>query len=44
MNEQIRKELEHMEEEYEIRVNRQDLKGDALKSARLVQAALDKNW
>ena len=44
MNKQIRKELEHMEEEYEIRVIRQDLKGDALKSARLVQAALDKKW
>ena len=44
MNEQIRKELEHMEEEFGIRIIRQDLKGDALKSARLVRAALDKNW
>ena len=44
MNEQIRKELEHMEEEFGIRIIRQDLKGDALKSARLVEAALDKNW
>ena len=42
MDKQIRKEQEHME--YEIRVLRQDLKGDALKSARLVEAAMDKNW
>ena len=44
MNEQIRKELKHMEEEYGIQVIRQDLKGDVLKSARLVQAALEKRW
>lgn len=44
MNEKIRKELERLEDEHEIRVIRQDLKGDALQSARLIAAALDKKW
>ena len=44
MDEKIRKELERLEDEHDIRVIRQDLKGDALQSARLVDAALDKNW
>ena len=44
MDEKNRKELEHMEEEHGICVIRQDLKGDALKSARLIRAALDQKW
>lgn len=44
MDEKIRKELERLEDEHEIRVIRQDLKGDALQSARLVLAAQEKKW
>ena len=44
MDEKIRKELEKLENEHRIRVIRQDLKGDALKSARLVLAAKEKRW
>ena len=44
MDEKIRKELERLEDEREIRVIRQDLNGDALQSAKLVAAALDKKW
>ena len=44
MDEKIRNELERLEDERAIRIIRQDLQGDALQSARLVDAALDKNW
>jgi len=44
MDEKIRKELERLEDEHEIRVIRKDLKGDALQSARLVLAAQEKKW
>ena len=44
MDEKIRKELERLKDEHEIRVIRQDLKGDALQSARLVLAAQEKKW
>ena len=42
MDEKSRKELETIEMEHQIGVIRQDLPGDALQSARLVDAALDK--
>ena len=44
MDEKIRKELERLEDERAVRIIRQDLKGDALQSARLVDAAMDKKW
>ena len=44
MDEKNRKELEKLEDEHAIRVIRQDLKGDALQSARLVLAAQEKKW
>ncbi len=44
MDEKSRKELEKLEDEHRIRVIRQDLKGDALQSARLVLAAKEKRW
>ena len=44
MDEKSRKELERLENEHAIRIIRQDLKGDALQSARLVDAAMDKKW
>ena len=44
MDEKNKKELERLEDEHEIRVIRQNLKGDALQSARLVLAAQEKKW
>ena len=44
MDEKIRKELKKLEDEHSVRIIRQDLKGDALQSARLVDAAMDKKW
>ena len=44
MDEKFRKELERLEDEHDIRIIRQDLKGDALQSARLVLAAQEKKW
>jgi hypothetical protein len=44
MERNTNEELEHMELEKDIYVIRQDLKGDALKSAHLIQAAQEKNW
>ena len=44
MDEKSRKELETMEMEYQIRVIRKDLQGDALQSAELVLAAQEKKW
>ena len=44
MDEKSRKELEKLEDELQIRVWRQDLAGDALQSARLVAAAIEKRW
>ena len=37
-------EMERLEKEYEIRQIREDLPGDVLAGAKLVQAACDKNW
>ena len=44
MDEKIRKELEKLEDEHQIRIIRQDLPGDALQSARLVLAAKEQKW
>ena len=44
MDEKSRKELEKLEDEHRIRIIRQDLRGDALQSARLVLAAKEKRW